>query len=137
MNPTLTALLGFAAWTVLLVLVVLNHRTLVVLGGKRRANAWGRGLPPPEGEPAFMVRVRDAHLNCAENLPVFAAIVAVAAASNAFAKTDPLAPYVLAARIAQSTTHLLGTTHWHVFVRATFFSVQLFLYAYMIWVLFT
>jgi uncharacterized MAPEG superfamily protein len=130
--PSLIALLGFAAWTVLLVLVSLTYRTGVVLVGRRRANSWPRGEPPPEGEPHLMVRVRDAHLNCAENLPVFAAIVAVAAASDHLPAIDPVAPYLLAARIAQSLTHLAGTSHWHVFARASFFSVQLGVYAFMI-----
>jgi len=131
MSPTLTALIGFAGWTVLLATATLLYRTGMVLARKRLANAWPRGTTP-EGEPALMVRVRDAHLNCAENLPVFAAIVIVAGVADRLAATDQVALYVLAARVAQSFTHLLGTSHWHVFVRANFFAIQLGLYVYMI-----
>jgi uncharacterized MAPEG superfamily protein len=130
-TPSLWSLLGFAGWTVLLVTVVLLQRTALVFAGKRRANAWPRGTTP-EGEPAWIVRVRDAHLNCAEHLPVFAAVIAAAAASGQLAVTDPLAPYLLAARVGQSLVHLAGTGHAHVFVRANFFAVQLGLLLYMI-----
>lgn len=134
MNPTLNALLGFAGWTVLLVATAVTYRSAMVLARRRRANDWGRGTTPEE-EPPLMVRLRDAHFNSAENLPVFAAIVAVAVGADKLEATDPVAMYVLAARIAQSLTHLLGTTHFHVLVRANFFFVQLGLYAYMIWAL--
>jgi uncharacterized MAPEG superfamily protein len=131
-SPTLTSLLVFAAWTVLLVAVSLLHRTVVVFLRRHPANAWPRGKPPPDDEPAFMIRLRDAHLNCAENLPVFGAIVVVAAVADRLGSLDPVAPYLVAARLAQSITHLIGTGHWHVFVRASFFGVQLGLYAYML-----
>ena len=133
MAPALLSLLGFAAWTLLLVAGLVLARTVPVGLGKRRANDWPRGGPSPEGEPEVMQRLRDAHLNTAENLPIFAAIVAVAAASGNLASIDSLAPYVLAARVAQSLTHLKGTTHWHVFTRASFFSLQLGLQGWMIW----
>lgn len=136
MTSTMIALLGFAAWTILLVFAVLLYRTGIVMAGKRPANSWPRGGPLPAGEPALMVRMRDAHQNCLEGLPIFAAIVLVATAAGKLAVTEPLAMFVLYARIAQSVTHLIGTTHWLVFIRASFFSVQLFLYAWMIGQLF-
>jgi len=44
-----------------------------------------------------------------------------------------LAPWVLYARIAQSVTHLTGVGRPHVFVRASFWSIQLGL---MLWMAF-
>lgn len=129
-SPALWALLGYAGWALFLVTLILVHRTSVVLAGRRRANSWPRGNTPAE-EPAIMVRVRDAHLNTVEHLPVFIAVVIVAAASDRLAVIDPLAPLVLGARLAQSLTHLVGTTHTLVFLRASFFSVQLGLIGYM------
>lgn len=131
MSPTLIALLGFAGWTVLLAAVTLGYRSALVLTKKRLANAWPRGTTPQD-EPEWTVRVRDAHLNCAENLPVFAAIVIAAAASGKLGVIDALAPYLLGARLAQSCTHLAGTSHLHVFVRANFYVAQLGLQGYMI-----
>jgi len=133
MSSTMIALLGFAAWTILLVLIVLLYRTAVVFMGKLPANSWPRGGPLPAGEPALMARLRDAHQNCIEGLPIFAAIVLVATAMGKLAVTEPVALFVLYARLAQSVTHMIGTTHWLVFIRASFFSVQLALYAWMIW----
>jgi len=132
LSPTLAALLGFAGWTVLLVFTMLSHRTFLVFTGKRQANAWPRGAAPPQGDPVLMVRLNDAHQNCVENLPIFAAIALVAAALDRLSATDPFAFYVLAARVAQSITHLLGTSHRHVFVRATFFGAQLALFLTMV-----
>jgi uncharacterized MAPEG superfamily protein len=132
MSASLDALLGFTAWTLVLVFIVLLYRTAIVFTGKQRANAWPRGMPPPAGEPPFFTRVGHAHQNCVEGLPIFAALVAIAALSDQLAITDKLAWWVVAARIAQSVTHMIGTTHWLVFVRANFFAVQLLLYAFMI-----
>jgi uncharacterized MAPEG superfamily protein len=132
MSASLDALLVYTAWTVALVFVVLLYRTAVVVTGRRRANAWPRGMPVPADEPPFFTRVGHAHLNCIEGLPIFAALVAIAALSDQLAITDTFAWWVVAARIAQSVTHMIGTTHWLVFVRANFFAVQLLLYALMI-----
>lgn len=136
MSASLTALLGFTGWTVLLVLGVLLYRTAIVFAGRKKANAWMRGTPPPAGEPGVVTRMGHAHQNALEGLPIFAAIIAVAAAAGRLPVTDAVAMWVLYARIAQSLTHLVGTTHWLVFIRANFFTVQLLLYAYMIWGLF-
>jgi uncharacterized MAPEG superfamily protein len=133
MSATLTALLGFATWAVLLVFVVLLYRTGVVFAGKKRANSWLRGEAPPKDEPGLITRIGHAHLNCLEGLPIFAAIVVAAVAAGKLGVTDQVAMWVLYARIAQSVTHMIGVTHWLVFVRANFFTVQLILYAYMIW----
>lgn len=135
-SPSLWSLLGFAGWTLLLVTVVLFYRTAIVFAGRRRADSWPRGTTPPD-DPAWIVRVRDAHLNCAEHLPIFGAVVVVAFASDQLGAIDPIAPFFLAARIAQSLVHLTGTGHAHVFVRANFFAAQLGLLAYMIWTLFS
>lgn len=129
--PSVLALLGYAGWALALVTVVLLHRTAVVLRGQRRANGWPRGETPGD-EPPIMVRVRDAHLNAVEHMPMFIAVVVAAVALDRLHVIDPVAPYLLAARLAQSVVHLIGTTHTLVFVRANFFAVQLGIIGYMI-----
>ena len=125
---SLSALIGFAIWTLLLVSIAVSWRVVEVLRGKQ-ANSWARGSDT--ARPAFVTRVEHAHLNCVENLPVFAALVLAAAAmGKASTVTDPFAPIVLYARLAQSVTHMIGTTHLLVLARATFFSVQV---ALMLW----
>ena len=132
MSISAIALMGFAAWTIALVFGVLLYRTALVFTGRTPANAWPRGTANP-ADPGIVVRLQHAHLNCLEGLPIFAAIVLVAALAGKLGVTDQVAMWVLYARIAQSVTHLVGVNHWLVMLRATFFSIQLLLYAYMIW----
>ena len=129
MTP-LQTLLGFAAWTLLLVLAVFLYRGLRFLGGTP-INHWPRGNKPADDAP-FVKRLEDAHANCLENLPVFAVIVLVAAALGRLADIQALAPWVLYARIGQSLAHLSGTGPVNVFVRASFWSAQLALFGWML-----
>ena len=125
---SLSALIGFAIWTVLLVLVAVGWRVAEVLRG-RSADSWTRGGTTVR--PAFITRVEHAHLNCVENLPVFAAVVLAAAAMGKSTLTDAFAPIVLYARLGQSVTHMIGVSHILVLVRATFFTVQIALLLWM------
>ncbi len=127
----ITALLLFAAWTLALMLTYVFYRTGLVFAGRKRADSWTRGRPTDD--PGFIVRAQHAHMNCVENLPVFAAIVLAASALGRPAVADHLAPYVLYARLAQSTVHLVGVSHWLVFVRGTLFTIQVALFFLMIW----
>jgi uncharacterized MAPEG superfamily protein len=131
MSASLYSLLGFVAWTLLLVFVVLLYRTAIVFARRKLANSWPRGEKPPTDEPGVITRIGHAHLNCVESLPIFASLVAIAALSGQMQYTDPIAPWVVAARVGQSVTHMIGTTHWLVFIRANFFAIQLLLYGAM------
>lgn len=126
-----TALLLFAGWTLVLMFLYVGRRVVLVLAMKKPANSWIRGQP--NDDPPFIVRAHHAHLNALENLPVFAAIVLSALALGKASVVDPVAPYVLYARLAQSAIHLMGTSHWLVFIRANFLVIQALLFAYMIW----
>ncbi len=125
------ALLGFAAWTALLVLGVFLYRGLRFVTGTP-INSWPRGTKTA-GDAAFVNRLQDAHANCLENLPVFAVIVLAAAATGRLDTIAALAPWVLYARVGQSLVHLSGVGQLQVLVRATFWCVQLGL---MLWMLF-
>jgi uncharacterized MAPEG superfamily protein len=127
MNPTLASLLGFAAWYVLLSFALGAVRVGLVFSGKKAANTFaanGSDLSP------LGQRVTRARDNCYETLPLFAALVLVATLTGKTAATDPLAPWVLAARIAQSLTHLASTSVPAVVIRATLFFIQTFIYAW-------
>jgi uncharacterized MAPEG superfamily protein len=127
----ITALLLFAAWTLVLMFVYVGYRIVLVLSMKKPANSWGR--EDKVDDPAFLVRAKHAHLNCLENLPVFAAIVLAAMALGKAPVVDAVAAFVLYARLAQSVVHLIGVSHWLVFIRANLLLVQALLFAYMIW----
>lgn len=126
----MTALIGYTAWTLALVLLVVLWRGVETLRGKP-ANSWGRGTEADR--PGLVRRAEHAHLNTLENLPVFAVIVLAAAAMGKSPMVDALACWVLYARIAQSVVHLIGTSHWLVMIRATFYFVQLGLFGYLLW----
>ena len=127
----ITALLLFAAWTLVLMLTYVFYRTGLVATGSKRADSWTRGRPTDD--PGFIVRAQHAHMNCVENLPVFAAIVLAAYALGRPVIADHVAPYVLGARVAQSAVHLVGVSHWLVFIRGGLFTIQVALFLYMIW----
>lgn len=127
----ITALLWFTVWTLVLMLVYVGYRILLVLTMKKKANAWMRGQP--SDDPAFITRAQHAHMNCLENLPVFAAIVFAGVALGKSSGVDQVAAFVLYARLAQSVTHLLGTSPSLVFIRANFLVVQAGLFGWMIW----
>lgn len=127
----ITALLGFTAWTLALVLLVVSWRGIGILTGQR-ANSWTRGTENPT-TPGLIRRAEHAHVNSLENLPIFATIVLAAVALSKSAAVDAVACWVLYARIAQSVVHLIGVSHWLVLIRATFYFVQVGLFAYLLW----
>lgn len=133
MSPIL-ALLGFAAWTLLLMLLAVNWRVVEILRGVP-ADSWTRGRE--RSRPGWVQRAEHAHLNCVENLPVFAVIVLAAFAVGRVDAVAPWAPWVLYARLGQSLTHLTGVSHGLVLLRAVFFTAQVVLFFIMLWSLAT
>jgi uncharacterized MAPEG superfamily protein len=122
MGPSALAVLGYAAWTILLVTCIGLQRGTLTLSGRRAPNSFktdGSDVSP------FGQRLARAHANCYENLPIFGAIVLTAIATGHSSITDPLAPWVLIARVAQSTTHIVSTSSPAVMVRFTFFLAQI------------
>lgn len=130
MTPAYLSLLGFAAWTMLMpVLYVGLWRVPLVLARRRPANAWPRGAE--HDDPPLVRRIHDAHMNCVENLPVFAAIIAVAGLTGNLETANLLGPWVLALRVGQSVTHMIGASAALVFVRGNLYLLQLALMAWM------
>lgn len=128
------ALLGFAGWTLLLVLIVFSYRGVRLLSGTP-INAWPRGTRPAN-ESGFAIRAGDAHANAVENLVVFAVIVLAAQALGRIDAIAAFAVWVFYARVGQSVAHLIGTSQPLVLIRASFWAVQLFLMFWMLWQLF-
>jgi uncharacterized MAPEG superfamily protein len=127
MSATLSALLGFAGWLVLLSLGLGVYRVGLVFSGRKAANTF---TPSGSDLPGFGERLTRARDNCFETLPVFGAIAFVASVAGQLAVTDPLAPWVLTARLAQSVTHIVSTSVPAVMLRATLFFVQMLIYAW-------
>ena len=127
-SPTAVALLGLAAWMLVLLFVMVNQRGLLVLSGKMRVNAFAPdGSNTPEGFGRRLVR---AHANCVENLPLLFAVLLYALATGNTAITDGLAVLLLAARVFQSVMHLISTSPIFVWLRFAGFLVQLMIVAW-------
>ncbi|MGK0358455.1 MAG: putative MAPEG superfamily protein [Bradymonadia bacterium] len=122
MSFSLLALLGYAAWTLSLVGLIATLRTALTLSGKYAANGFS---PTGDDVSPFANRLCRAHANCCENLPIFGAIIGVAALSGSASVTDGLALWVLGARVAQSIIHLVSTSELAVMVRFGAFAVQI------------
>ena len=125
-------LLGFAAWTlVLLITTVGTYRLSRILRG--RAGMSDFRADQVEGQDWYRRSMR-AHANCVENLPVFAVLVyALRARGIVDPAVDPLCAVILAARIPQSLIHVcFAQTDRVVSVRFAFFSVQLLSFCVLI-----
>jgi uncharacterized MAPEG superfamily protein len=124
MTVPLWSLLGFCAWTIAIVVVGIGRvRVTAVLTGAARANEFPADVP--HGDPTYR-RVLRAHANCVENLPLFAAVVLVAAVTHVDTPAlDALAVTYLVARIAQTVTHIASGSARAISTRFTFFLVQL------------
>lgn len=119
------ALLGFAAWTILLLTFTIGvYRWGLIFAGRAPIN--GFRADQPEGADWYKRSMR-AHANCVENLPVFGAIVLALHVSGS---GGPIADFasagVLFARVMQSLVHVcLPQTSSVVAVRFSFLLVQL------------
>jgi uncharacterized MAPEG superfamily protein len=122
MNATTLALTGFIAWTLLLLVLMEALRSQLVLTRRVRANGF---QPDNANLSPFMQRLARAHANCLEGLPVFGGLMLVALITERSALTDPLAPWLLAARVVQSVIHLVSLSATAVTLRFTAFSVQM------------
>lgn len=121
MSPTIIALLGFAGWSVLLVLGVGAYRIVRVSVEKRSPNSFSA---TGEDLPRFGRRLTRAHANTYEFLPVAGAVLLCALATGQTSVTDGLAFTFLGARLAQSIIHIISTSNGAVLLRFLFFAVQ-------------
>jgi len=122
MNPTLTALAGFIAWSLFLLVLMEVLRSKLVLGKAVAANAF---TPDNSNLSPFMQRLARAHANCVEGLPIFGGLMIVAVLAGKPSITDPLAYTFLCARVLQSLIHLNSVSAPAVTLRFSAFAVQM------------
>lgn len=116
------ALLIYAGWTYALLLAIGALRVYLSATGRRAPN---RFAPSGDDVSPFSGRLCRAHANCYENLPIFAVLVLVAAHTDQLSVTDPWALPLVAARIAQSSIHIISTSVRAVTLRFVFFAIQM------------
>ena len=125
MNIPVMVLLGFAAWTLLILVGTIGiYRWSLIVIGRASIAEWRADLP--QGSNWYQRAIR-AHMNCVENLPIYTAIVVALMATGLQSSTiDHLAVAILPARIGQTLTHIaLPPTNAVISVRFGFFCIQL------------
>ncbi|TGM53136.1 MAPEG family protein [Leptospira adleri] len=131
MNPAIIALIGFATWTILLGVGVIGIRTFKVLKGEKKSNEFPSGMEHGSG---FYWRLNRAHVNCVENLPIFATLVLIGAFVGVLDSTFALVcQIILGARLVQSLAHLSSGSEMAVNVRFTGFVTQYGSFICLIW----
>ena len=130
MNHSALALALFIAWALALLVLMEVLRSHLVLTGRVPSNGF---TPDNAGLSSFMQRLARAHANCVESLPLFGGLLLLALATGQQAVTDPLAPWLVLARVAQSTIHLMSLSVLAVNARFAAFAVQMAIGVY--WVL--
>jgi len=120
---SITALIAYALWAIVLVLALAVVRTATVLRGRANANSFTAGTP--HGGDAYW-RLNRAHLNTLENLPIFGAVVLCGwVVGMETATFNRLAVTVVAARVVQSLIHLFSGSVAAVSFRFAAFAVQI------------
>ena len=132
MNASALVLALFISWTLVLLVLMEVLRSHLVLTGRSRSNEFN---PENSNLSPFMQRLARAHANCLEGLPVFGGLLLLALATGRTEVTDPLAPWLLGARIAQSSIHLASLSVIAVNARFAAFAVQVAIAIYWAWAL--
>jgi uncharacterized MAPEG superfamily protein len=132
MNTSALVLALFISWTLVLLVLMEVLRSHLVLTGRSRSNEFN---PENSNLSPFMQRLARAHANCLEGLPVFGGLLLLALVTGRTEVTDPLAPWLLGARIAQSSIHLASLGVMAVNARFAAFAVQVAIAVYWAWAL--
>ena len=82
-----------------------------------------------------MQRLARAHANCVESFPIFGELLVVALLTNRAGVTDSLAPWLLVARVLQSSIHLASISILAAWLRFLAFAVQVAIAVYWSWAL--
>lgn len=126
-NASVTVLLGLTLWTLALLILMEALRTRYVL---TKAIASNQFKPDNSNLSPLMQRLARAHANCVESLPVFGILLIAALITNHTRITDPLAPWLLAARVVQSCVHVTSLSVAAVNARFVAFALQIAIAVY-------
>jgi len=131
-NTSATVLTAFVAWTLFLLILMELLRTRFLATKSVAANEF---KPDNSNLPAYMQRLARAHANCIESFPIFGGLLIVALLTNRAGVTDSLAPWLLVARVLQSSIHIVSTGVLASWLRFLAFAVQVAIAVYWSWAL--
>ena len=126
-SASAVVLIGLTLWTLVLLILMEALRTRYVVTKVVAANEF---RPDNSNLSPFMQRLARAHANCIESLPIFGILLITALLTNRAGITNPLAPWLLVARIIQSCVHLASLSVAAVNVRFGAFAVQIAIAVY-------
>lgn len=121
-SSSATVLTLLILWALALLVVMEVLRTRLVIKG---TIAGPQFRPDNANLSPFMQRLARAQSNCIEGLPIFGGLLIVALLTNRAGVTDPLAPWLLLARVIQSCAHLSSLSVMAVNVRFAAFAAQM------------
>lgn len=126
---SLTALI---AWTLFLLILMeaLRIRFLVT-----KTVAPNEFRPDNSNLPPYMQRLARAHANCIESFPIIGGLLVVALLTGRAGVTDLLAPWLLLARLLQSSIHMVSTSVLAANLRFLAFAVQMAIAVHWSWTL--
>ena len=129
MNDTILALNGYIAWTLLLLIALVCYRSYTVIADKHsiRFQIDGSDLS------GFGLRLTRALGNCIESFAIIGGLLLLGLATDSQAITNPLALWLLYARLAQSVVHLISISALAIQIRFAFFLAQLAICGYWVW----
>ena len=132
MSRSIVVLTLFIGWALFLLVLMETIRAYLVMTHRVRSDAF---RPDNAGISPFMERLARAHANCIESLPLFGGLLLAAVASGRSDVTDPLAGWLLGARLVQSSIHLASTRVVAINARFAAFVVQMAIAVYWVWAL--
>jgi uncharacterized MAPEG superfamily protein len=126
-------LTAFIAWTLFLLILMEGLRVRFLFSNTVAANEF---KPDNSNLPPFMQRLARAHANCIESFPIIGGLLIVALLTDRAGVTDPLAYWLLAARLIQSSVHAVSTNIAASYLRFMAFAVQMAIAVTWCWALF-
>ena len=131
-NISAFVLTALIAWTLFLLVLMEGMRVRYLAAKVIAANEF---KPDNSNLPPFMQRLSRAHANCIESFPIIGGVLIVALLTDRAGITDPLALWLLVARLVQSSIHLISTGILAANLRFLAFAVQMAIAVYWLWVL--
>jgi len=132
-NASAFVLTALIAWTLFLLILMEVLRTGYLFNRTVAANEF---RPDNSNLPPYMQRLARAHANCVEGFPIVGGLLVVALLTHRTGATDALAPYLLAARLLQSSIHVVSTNVLASWLRFIAFAVQMSIAVYWLFGLF-
>ena len=129
-NTSTFVLTALIAWTLFLVILMELLRTRFLITKTVAANEF---KPDNSNLPPYMQRLARAHANCIESFPIIGGLLLVALIANRADVTDALAPWLLVARLLQSSIHAASTNALASWLRFIAFAVQMAIAVYWSW----